>query len=278
LYGIHDSSCAQGGATAQTWVGVAFFNDPPNPSLIDGCGSIVASATAGGAYTVAGSASLIDLGGSADWSTSGSGQIMHLPHLSSFPRLGVGGKAAPDVGIYVSGSPTSGSEQIGVDVNTTFSGAKEAYGYAFGPATAPGTNIPNLYGNHVGSVANGAGGSVGNYYGYHCGSMAGAASSWCLYSESSVPSKLGGSLTVTGGVSTPSLETGTGANTDLAGQLTLSGGTATRPFARAHETPPVCVATDTSAPNAVQVTVDTATMTITGTGNDSVNYVCVGGQ
>lgn len=82
------------------------------------------------------------------------------------------------------------------------------------------------------------------------------------------------SVTITGSGS--SISTGTASNTDLAGQLTLAAGSATYTFAASYTSAPICVATDTTAVNAVKAGVTTTVLTITGTGTDVINYVCVG--
>ena len=63
------------------------------------------------------------------------------------------------------------------------------------------------------------------------------------------PGTFGGAVTVAGPTQ---IKTGTASNTDLAGQLTLSGGTATYNFVNTYTTAPICVATDTTAANAVK--------------------------
>jgi len=90
-----------------------------------------------------------------------------------------------------------------------------------------------------------------------------------------------------GAVSVPALKTtgtgcpictGTASNSDLAGQLTLSAGTASYSFTASpgYMSAPICTATDTTAANPVQVTVTTSALTITGTGSDVINYICIG--
>lgn len=76
--------------------------------------------------------------------------------------------------------------------------------------------------------------------------------------------------------SNPSFITGTASNSDIAGQLTLSSGSASYTFANTYTSAPICVATDTTAANAIQISVTTTTLTLTGTGTDVLNYICVG--
>jgi len=73
-----------------------------------------------------------------------------------------------------------------------------------------------------------------------------------------------------------SINTGTASNTDLAGTLTLVGGTITRTFSKSYTSAPICVATDTTATNAVQTSVTTTVLTINGTSTDAVSYICMG--
>lgn len=80
-----------------------------------------------------------------------------------------------------------------------------------------------------------------------------------------------GSLSVGGPV-----KTGTASNTDFAGQLTLSAGTVSRTFDGIYTSAPICVATDTTAINAVRVQTTTTTLTLTGTTTDVLNYICAG--
>ena len=72
------------------------------------------------------------------------------------------------------------------------------------------------------------------------------------------------------------LATGTSSNTDLAGTLALSGGTATYTFTATYLTAPLCIATDSTATNAVQASATTTVLTLTGTGTDHVTYHCIG--
>ena len=74
----------------------------------------------------------------------------------------------------------------------------------------------------------------------------------------------------------PGIATGTASNTDLAGQLTLSTGTKTYTFVGTYVSAPICVATDVTALNPVQVSITTTVLTINGTGSDVVNYLCIG--
>jgi hypothetical protein len=72
------------------------------------------------------------------------------------------------------------------------------------------------------------------------------------------------------------INSGTSSNTDLAGQVTLSGGTFAYTFTATYTHSPICVATDTTAANVVQVVVTTTTLTLNGTSTDVLNYVCIG--
>lgn len=74
----------------------------------------------------------------------------------------------------------------------------------------------------------------------------------------------------------PSIITGTASNTDLAGKVTLSTGSGTYTFAGTYATAPVCVATDTTAVNAVKAATSTTVLTLTGTGSDVIAYHCIG--
>lgn len=77
-------------------------------------------------------------------------------------------------------------------------------------------------------------------------------------------------------VNTTSLRTATALNSDAAGQIVLSGGTGSYTFSGSYATPPVCTASDTSAKNAVRVSTTKTGLTVTGTGSDTINYICVG--
>lgn len=72
------------------------------------------------------------------------------------------------------------------------------------------------------------------------------------------------------------IQTQTASNTDLAGALTLSGGSATYTFAGTYVSSPICVASDSTAVNAVKASASTTVLTLTGTGTDVVSYICVG--
>jgi hypothetical protein len=74
-----------------------------------------------------------------------------------------------------------------------------------------------------------------------------------------------------------SLRTNVSANTDLAGTLTLVAGAASFTFTKGpYSIAPICVASDTTATNVVKVSVTTTVMSLTGTGTDVINYICIG--
>jgi hypothetical protein len=88
----------------------------------------------------------------------------------------------------------------------------------------------------------------------------------------------GGAVTTTwgaGGAFAPLQLTQLTAN-NYAGTLTLSGGVATRTFATAYNNPPICTGSDSTANNSVKVTTTATTISMTGTGTDVINYICVG--
>lgn len=88
-------------------------------------------------------------------------------------------------------------------------------------------------------------------------------------------------LTVTGptllGSGNPQVLDGVAGNSDIKGQLTLSSGTASYFFSNSYATAPVCTVSDTTAGNIAVPTTSTSQLTITGTGSDVVNYICLGG-
>lgn len=83
-----------------------------------------------------------------------------------------------------------------------------------------------------------------------------------------------------GGVQATSFRTGQAANSDAAGRIVLAAsGSASRPFTGRYTQAPICVASDITAVNPVRVELNAAapfTLTLTGTGNDTVNYICLG--
>jgi hypothetical protein len=86
-----------------------------------------------------------------------------------------------------------------------------------------------------------------------------------------------GDLLCDGALSANNITTGSGgSNTDLAGSCTLSGGTCSQTFSTSYVPAPICVATDTTAANAVQVSTTSTTLTINGTAGDGANYICIG--
>jgi hypothetical protein len=73
-----------------------------------------------------------------------------------------------------------------------------------------------------------------------------------------------------------SIAAGSTSNTDLAGTITLSSGTGSYKFVTpAIASAPICVATDTTSAAPVRVSATASTLTITGTGADLINYICV---
>ncbi len=74
----------------------------------------------------------------------------------------------------------------------------------------------------------------------------------------------------------PAIRSGRASNTDLSGRLTLSDGKATYDFQEKYKVAPVCTATDTTAPNPLQVTTTPVRLTVSGPSGDGVNYICTG--
>lgn len=70
--------------------------------------------------------------------------------------------------------------------------------------------------------------------------------------------------------------TGANAKTMLAGYATLSAGSVAVGYSTAFATNPVCTVTDNTAVAAVKFATTTTTLTIAGTGTDSVAWICIG--
>jgi hypothetical protein len=86
-----------------------------------------------------------------------------------------------------------------------------------------------------------------------------------------------GDLSCSRTLSAANLSTGSGGpNTDLAGSCTISGGSCSQAFTLGYTLAPICVATDSTAVNAVRVVVSLTSVTINGTNGDVANYICVG--
>lgn len=62
------------------------------------------------------------------------------------------------------------------------------------------------------------------------------------------------------------------------GTKALTGGTGTVTFATAFSVAPVCVCDDSSAVTSAQCATSGSVLTITGTGTDSVRYICIGAK
>jgi hypothetical protein len=77
-------------------------------------------------------------------------------------------------------------------------------------------------------------------------------------------------------LNTTNLRTATSLNSDTAGQIVLSGGVGSYIFSGIYSTPPVCTASDSSAPSPVKVFTTNTVLTLTGEGADTINYICVG--
>ncbi len=71
------------------------------------------------------------------------------------------------------------------------------------------------------------------------------------------------------------LGNGATGNTDLRGHVTLVGGTGSYTFSKTYTVAPTCVATDSTTAAPVKVSSSTASLTLTGTGTDVLNYICV---
>jgi hypothetical protein len=84
-----------------------------------------------------------------------------------------------------------------------------------------------------------------------------------------------GDLSCSRTLTAANLSTGSAANTDMAGSCTISGGSCSQPFTLVYSLAPICVATDTTAVNAVQVVASTTSVTINGTNGDVANYMCI---
>lgn len=80
----------------------------------------------------------------------------------------------------------------------------------------------------------------------------------------------------TGRVTAAGIYTGSTSSTNLAGNVTLSAGSGTFTFNPIFTVTPICVATDTIALNPVKVSASVTTLTITGTGTDVINWICIG--
>jgi hypothetical protein len=78
-----------------------------------------------------------------------------------------------------------------------------------------------------------------------------------------------------GGVVSNMYWTGNGGSSDMAGVISLSGGTGSHTFTGSYGVPPLCVASDATAANALKVSVTPTTLTVTGVGSDTVYYICV---
>jgi hypothetical protein len=86
-----------------------------------------------------------------------------------------------------------------------------------------------------------------------------------------------GDLSCSRTLSAANLSTGSGgANTDMAGSCAISGGSCSQAFTLVYSLAPICVATDTTAVNPVQVVASTTSVTINGTNGDVANYMCIG--
>ncbi|HZS54853.1 MAG TPA: hypothetical protein VFA65_10650 [Bryobacteraceae bacterium] len=84
-----------------------------------------------------------------------------------------------------------------------------------------------------------------------------------------------GSNTFGGKTTFNQVASGTASNTDFAGQLTLTAGIANYSFAGQYTSAPICTGSDSTGNNAVKVTTTTTGLTLTGTGTDVINYICV---
>jgi hypothetical protein len=89
-----------------------------------------------------------------------------------------------------------------------------------------------------------------------------------LYSGPGFP----GAATTIGGINQP-VSSGSG---NLAGVVSLSGGSASVTFNPAYLSAPACVASDGTGKNPGEVSTTSTTLTLAGTGSDSVSYICIG--
>jgi hypothetical protein len=72
------------------------------------------------------------------------------------------------------------------------------------------------------------------------------------------------------------LNTGSSSNKDLAGALTLTAGSVTYTFAGTYAHAPTCRADSRTANRAYVSAISTTAFTVTGTGTDAVDYICIG--
>jgi hypothetical protein len=73
------------------------------------------------------------------------------------------------------------------------------------------------------------------------------------------------------------LRSGSASNKDLTGRITLSGGAATYTLTGIYATPPDCVTADVTTPaNSNSVLESTTVLTFSGTGTDTLKWVCAG--
>jgi hypothetical protein len=193
--------------------------------------------------------------------------------------------AAGDVAIFTNAVPGGASEWVDVPVFSTTLTAPVAVGATTAAVAAcPTATIPaSLFLSDMGASAAGSPDTLGTYV--SCTSLtmtisaalhAGATGDtvkilqWTTGAElSNDPNLADYSFTV--------LRSGSSANKDLTGRIALAGGAATYTLSGIYASPPDCITADVTTPaNANSVLESITTLTFTGTGTDTLKWVCAG--
>src|SRR3989344_999760 len=136
--------------------------------------------------TLTGTANQITVTNSTGSITLSTPQNIHTSATPQFSRMGIGGTSSTTAGLYLSGTPTAGVDQYGIDVNVTFGSdaTTSAQSFISVPATAAAAyTIPNFHHFRANDISLGAGSAVTNQYGFYISDLTGATNNYGIFSN-----------------------------------------------------------------------------------------------
>lgn len=128
---------------------------------------------------VANAALITNASGTLSWS-----QAIGTASTPQFGNLGLGSSATTNVGLYVSGSPVTGTGQIGVDSAVTFTSSATSYAssfYSYPITQAASFTVASLYGMYMADATKGSGSAITTQYGLYIADLAAGSTNYGIY-------------------------------------------------------------------------------------------------
>src|SRR3989344_64230 len=183
-----DSSCAPGDTNCTVTTTVTIDNGGTGQTSYTN-GQLLIGNTTGNTLTKAtltGTANQITVTNSTGSITLSTPQNIHTSATPQFSRMGIGGTSSTTAGLYLSGAPTAGVDQYGIDVNAPFGSdaTTSAQSFISVPATAAAAyTIPNFHHFRANDISLGAGSAVTNQYGFYISDLTGATNNYGIFSN-----------------------------------------------------------------------------------------------